>query len=116
MKTLFRVLIILVVATIIGGLMYVGVGTSGSSSDAPAFEDGRPIPSEDGGFRPVNDGDGDGFRPEGGDFRPDDEHGERGGFGFPGGVIKALVLMSIAGGIYSAIAWTGKKAKRAATS
>lgn len=112
MKTLFRVLIILVAATIIGGLMYVGVSASGSS-DTPSFEEGRPPQ-----FSPDGDNDGNSFRPEGGEFRPEgerDERGERGGFGFPGGVIKALVLMSIAGGIYSAIAGTRKKAKQSAT-
>lgn len=102
MNTLFRVLIILVVASIIGGLMYVAVDASGSSS----FEEGRP---GGGQFRPDGDGDGDAFRPEG------EGRGERGGFGFPAGIIKALVLMSIAGGIYSAIAWAGKKSKRSAT-
>ncbi len=118
MKTLFRILIILVVATIIGGLMYVGVNAS-SSSDAPSFEEGRPQSPDGAQFRPEGDDDGDGFRPEGGEFRPEggrDEHGDRGGFGFPGGVLKALVLMSIAGGIYSAIVWAGKKAKQPATS
>ncbi|HAX68348.1 MAG TPA: hypothetical protein DCY14_01950 [Anaerolineae bacterium] len=105
MKTLFRILVILVAASIIGGLMYVGVNASGSS-DTSTFEEGRRPQ-----FNP--DGDDNMFRPEG-DERG--EHGERGGFGFPGGVIKALVLMSIAGGIYSAVVWTGKKAKRVATS
>lgn len=105
MNTLFRVLIILVVASIIGGLMYVAVGASDSSGSS-TFEEGRP----GGQFRPDGDGDGDGFRPEG-----EGRRGERGGFGFPGGIIKALVLMSLAGGIYSAIAWVGKKSKRSAT-
>lgn len=103
MNTLFRVLIILVVASIVGGLMYVAVDASGSSS----FEEGRP--GGGGQFRPDGDGDGDAFRPEG------EGRGERGGFGFPGGIIKALVLMSLAGGIYSAIAWAVKKSKRSAT-
>lgn len=112
MNTLFRIVIILVVATIIGGLMYVGVSSSGSSS-ASSFEEGiRPQ------FSPDGDNDSDGFRPDSGEFRPEGEQGERGersGFGFPGGVIKALVLMTIAGGIYSGIVWTGKRAKRLAT-
>ncbi|MBI2332757.1 MAG: hypothetical protein HYU84_11470 [Chloroflexi bacterium] len=42
------------------------------------------------------------------------DHEKRdGGFGFPGGVLKALVLMSIAGGVYSVVVWAGKKAKQA---
>lgn len=96
MKTLLRVLIILVVASIIGGLMYVAVNAS-SSSNGSSLDGGRPS----GQFRP--DGDGE-----------HEERGESGGFGFPGGIIKALVLMSIAGGIYSVIVWTGKQAKRSA--
>ncbi len=96
MKTLLRVLIILVVASMLGGLMYVAVNAS-SSSNGSSLDGGRPS----GQFRP--DGDGE-----------HEERGERGGFGFPGGVIKALVLMSIAGGIYSVIVWTGKQAKRSA--
>ncbi|MFN8401582.1 MAG: hypothetical protein U0X74_16335 [Anaerolineales bacterium] len=106
MNTLFRVLIILVVAVIIGGLMYVGVSASNSSNNGfPEFEGGRQRPESSE------------FRPEGGDFRPegdfDGERGERGGFGFPGGIIKALVLMTIAGSIYSGIVWVGKKSKQA---
>ena len=104
MNTLFRVLIILVVATIIGGLMYVGVSASNSSNNGfPEFEGGRERPQ---------------FA-EGSEFRPDGDHdegrGEQGGFGFPGGVIKALVLMTIAGSIYSGIVWAGKKTKQAIT-
>lgn len=113
MKTLFRILIILAAATIIGGLMYVGVSASGSA-DAPSYEEGSRSQ-----FNSDGDHDGDGFRPEGGEFRPegerDGERGERGGFGFPGGIIKALVLMTIAGGIYSAIVGVKKKAKQPAT-
>lgn len=98
MNTLFRVLIILVVAVIIGGLMYVGVSASNSSNNGfPEFEGGRQ-------------------RPEGSEFRPEGDHdgerGERGGFGFPGGIIKALVLMTVAGSIYSGIVQVGKKSKQ----
>ena len=101
MNTLFRIFVILVVAALIGGLMYVGVSASNSSASFGDFEEGegRPQPSEGGEFRPEQDHD-------------DHEGGRDGGFGFPGGVIKAVVLMSIAGGIYSAIVWTGKKAKK----
>ena len=76
MKILFRVLVILVVAAIFGGLMYAGVSAMDSTSTNFEGFDGdedRPAP------------------PEGAEFRPDhDEDGEReGGFGFPGGMIKA---------------------------
>jgi hypothetical protein len=96
MKTLFRILVILVVTAIVGGLMYAGVSASGSST--ANFEDGEGRPQ----------------LPDGAEFRPErEEHeGRDGGFGFPGGVIKSLVLMSLAGGIYSAIMWTGRKTKR----
>jgi hypothetical protein len=99
MKTLFRVLVILVMASIIGGLMYAGVSALGSSTTN--FEEGEGRPQ----------------RPEGAEFRPEhDEHENRGdGIDLPGGVVKALVLMSVAGGIYSAIVWAGKKAKRFAS-
>lgn len=111
MKTVIRILIILVVTSMIGGLMYVGVSASNSSTTAgfPEFEGERQRPQ----FGEESE-----FHPEGGEFRPDgdgDRRGERGGFGFPGGVVKALVLMTIAGGIYSAIVWTGKKAKQTIT-
>jgi hypothetical protein len=98
MKTIFRVLIILVATTVIGGLMYVGVSAFDSSASFGDFEEGEDRPQ----------------LPEGAEFHPErEEHEEReGGFGFPGGVIKALVLMSIAGGVYSAVVWTGKKSKR----
>lgn len=97
MKTIFRVLVILVAASIIGGLMYAGVSASGSSTANFEEGEGRPQP------------------PEGAEFRPEGEREEReGGFGVPTGIIKALVLMLVAGGIYSAIVWTGKKAKRIA--
>lgn len=109
MKTVFRVLVILVVTTIIGGLMYMGVGASDSGTTGfPEFEENGERPQ----FAEESE-----FRPEGGDFRPEgghDERGEEGGFGFPAGIIKALVLMSVAGGIYSAVVFAGKKAKRAA--
>ena len=100
MKTLFRVLIILVAASLIGGLMYAGVSASGPTTSLPNFEEGEERPE----------------LPEGMEFRPEGGERDEGGLGFPGGVIKAIVLMSIAGGIYSVIVWTGKKAKRTATS
>ena len=100
MNTVFRVLVILVVTTIIGGLMYVGVSASDSGTTGfPEFEENGDLPQF---------AEGSEFRPEG----DHDERGEEGGFGFPGGVIKALVLMSVAGGIYSAVVWMGKKPKR----
>lgn len=99
MKTLFRVLVILVAASVIGGLMYAGVSASDSPASFGDFDEGDEV-------RPQ--------LPEGTEFRPEREEHDEGSFGFPGGVIKAVVLMSIAGGVYSAIVWAGRKAKRVA--
>ncbi|MDP1548455.1 MAG: hypothetical protein Q8L87_20780 [Anaerolineales bacterium] len=92
MKTLFRILVILIIASMIGGLMYAGVSAAG---DAPSLENERPR------------------LPEGEQFRPEREGpAERDGIDLPGGMVKALALMSIAGGIYSATVWAGRKAKQ----
>ena len=105
MNTLFRIFVILVVAALIGGLMYVGVNASNSYTSFGDFDEGEGFPQRS---------DGDEFRPEHDEFEEQEgrEGGQDGGFGFPGGVLKAVVLMSIAGGIYSAVAWAGKKAKK----
>lgn len=101
MKTFFQILVILAVATLIGGLMVVSVNAA-----SPARDDGQGAVS----VEQVNpDTDGEAFRPEG------EGRDEGGAFGFPAGVIKALVLMSISGGIYSTVASAGKKAKRTAS-
>lgn len=100
MNIFFRTLIILVVTTIIGGLMFAGVTVLDTLDD-----NGQPdvdvirLPSTESRE----------FRPDG-----DDQDGRDGGFGFPGGIIKTLALMSIAGGVYSVIVWTSKQAKRSA--
>jgi hypothetical protein len=101
MKIVFQVLVILVIAALIGGLMYAGVSAADSSS-VPSFDGERleqPGAEE--------------FTLEGREFRPDGGHDERDGeAGLPGGVVKALMLMSFAGGVYSTVVWAGKKAKR----
>ena len=79
MTTLYRILIILVVASIIGGAIYMAVGGGGSSS-------GQEPPQ----MRP--DGQ---HRPEGGD-------GREGGDELPFGILKSLVIMSVASGVYLA--------------
>ena len=78
MTTLYRILIILVVATIIGGAIYMAVGGGDSAGQPSAL-----IRS------------GDQSRPEGGEDR-------EGGDGLPFGILKSLVIMSVASGVYLA--------------
>jgi hypothetical protein len=78
MTTLYRILIILVVASIIGGAIYIAIGGGSTASQQP--------PQMRSGDRP---------RPEGG------EDGE-GGDGLPIGILKSLVIMSVASGMYVA--------------
>ena len=78
MTTLYRILIILVVASIIGGAIYMAVGGGSSAGQQSA-----PIRSRD---QP---------RPEGGE-------GREGGDGLPFGILKSLVIMSVASGVYLA--------------
>ena len=78
MTTLYRILIILVVATIIGGAIYIAVGGGDSAGQQP------PQMRSDGHSRP-----------EGGE-------GREGGDGLPFGILKSLVIMSVASGVYLA--------------
>jgi len=92
MKTIGRILIILAVFSALSGLMMLAVNASGTSAVPTGF-DGAPSQ-----FRPEGDGDGDGVRPEGGEFRP--EHGERGGAGGSGsrwafGLVKNVGIMAV---------------------
>lgn len=81
MTTLYRILVILAVAFLIGGVMYAVVGGNGSSSSVPQ-----------GGEFP-----GDAHtRPEG-----HEEGGERGEGGeLPFGWIKSLILMLVGAGLF----------------
>ena len=78
MTTLYRILIILIVASIIGGAIYMAVGGGSTASQQPPQmrSDDQP-------------------RPEGGEDR-------EGGDGLPFGILKSLVLMSVASGVYLA--------------
>lgn len=78
MTTLYRILVILVVAFMIGGVMYAAAGGSGSSTSALQTEG---VPQ------------GERVRPEG-----HDEGGEGGGL--PIGWIKSLVLMAVGAGVF----------------
>lgn len=87
MKTIGRILIILAAFSVLAGLMVLAVNASGGSSSAPGF-DGAP-PQFEG-----KEGRG-GFRPEGGETRPEfGERGERGG-GWMFGLTKNLVVISL---------------------
>lgn len=78
MTTLYRILIILIVASIIGGAIYMAVGGGSTASQQPPQmrSDDQP-------------------RPEGGEDR-------EGGDGLPFGILKSLVIMSVASGVYLA--------------
>ena len=78
MTTLYRILIILVVAAMIGGAIYLAVGGGDSAGQQP------PQMRSDGQSRP-----------EGGE-------GREGGDGLPFGILKSLVIMSVASGVYLA--------------
>ena len=91
MKTLGRILIILVVFAALSGLMIVGVNASGSSTSNFRGEGGE--------FRPAGDQEGfppPGFRPEG--FEEHGERGERRGGGISGlmfGAIKNTLVIGL---------------------
>ena len=78
MKTLFRILIILVVASLIGGAIFAAVNGNGSASQRSSFQ-----------------------RPEGDRPHPEGDHeGHDGGFGLPFGVFKSFAVISIIAVVY----------------
>ena len=77
MSTLYRTLVLLVIATLIGGLFYAAVGSGDSTTGLPAPADGQP-------------------RPEGGEERDGETD-------LPLGMVKSLAIMSIASGVYLAV-------------
>ena len=84
MKILGRTILILAVFAILSGLMVTAVNASGTN--APDF-DGAPQ------FRP--DGDGDGFRPEGGENRRERGEGGLNGPRWLFGLIKNVGVMAV---------------------
>jgi hypothetical protein len=89
MKILFRVLVILVVASLIGGAIFALVNVSGAASQRSSVQ--RP--------------EGDRFRPEGGE-----RDQSNGGFFLPFGMIKNLAVISIIAAIYLHLGkWFGKR-------
>jgi hypothetical protein len=93
MKTVFKILVILVAAVLVGGLFY-GAVTASSSSASQQVSLERPT---DGGI------------PSGGAFvRPDRE--ETNGIQFPVDALKNLVIISVVSVIYLNVAkWLGRR-------
>jgi hypothetical protein len=93
MKTIFKILVILVLAAVVGGVFY-GVVTATSSG---ADQSSRPE------------------WPTNGEFSADgqathSDQGEAGGMQFPADAIKNLAIISIVGVIYlNATRWLGSK-------
>jgi hypothetical protein len=89
MKTIGRILIILVVFSALSGLIVLAVNASGTSAASAGFDGARPQLSSN-----VNEG---GFNPEGAQGRH--ERGERGGHegggGWAFGLVKNMGVMTI---------------------
>jgi hypothetical protein len=84
MKTIFKILVILVVAALVGGLFY-GVVTATSSGTSQS--------------RPVNE-----------QFNRPNRVGEAGGIQFPADSIKSLAIISLVSLVYlNAPKWLGRK-------
>lgn len=101
MKTLFRILVILVVASLIGGAIYALVNVGGIGSQQNSFR-----PRE--GIQQFTPGNNPGFRPEGGG-RGDRERGGGGSLGLGFGLLKnSLVIAVIAVLYFNAAKWFEK--------
>jgi hypothetical protein len=84
MKTIFKILVILVVAVLVGGMLY-GVVTAASSGVDQSSIAERPT---------------DGQFPADGEFSPPDRDDLDGGIQFPADAIKNLAIISIVSVIY----------------
>jgi hypothetical protein len=97
MKVLFRILVILVVASLVGGAMFALVNVSGNGTQQRSFQ------RHEGGQFSENNG---GFRPDGGRDR---EGGRGGALGLGFGLIKNLAIVAIVAIVYlNATKWFGK--------
>ncbi|MBL8078563.1 MAG: hypothetical protein JNM55_11420 [Anaerolineales bacterium] len=93
MNTVFKILVILVGATLVGGLLY-GVVTVTSSSQSPQFTEGSSS----------------GQLPPDGNFDRPDHDGESSGIQFPMDSIKNLAIISVVGALYfNAAKFLGKR-------
>jgi hypothetical protein len=101
MKVLFRILVILVVASLVGGAMFALVNVSGNGTQQRSFQ------HQEGGQSPQNNG---GFRTDGGRER---EGGRGGMLGFGFGLLKNLAVISVIAVIYlNWTRWFGKATKQ----
>ncbi len=88
MKTMFQVLVILVVAILVGGLFYGAVTASSSGTDQTAMSE---RPHSEGGFERHEDG-------------------ESGGIQFPADAVKNLLIITVIATLYVNISRWIKKA------
>ena len=108
MKTIFRILVILVVASLIGGVLYALVNVTGVGARPNSFrsrEGGQQfVPGNDPGISPDNNG---GHRPGFGGRGDRKRRGGMLGFGF--GLIKNLLLVAVIAVIhFKAMKWFAK--------
>ncbi|CAG0977693.1 hypothetical protein ANAEL_01547 [Anaerolineales bacterium] len=91
MKTLFRILVILTVAVLVGGLFYGAVTAASSGADQPtSFE-----------------------HPTDGEFVPRDRE-EPDGIAFPADALKNLVIITVISALYLNVPkWLGRKKPKA---
>ena len=90
MKTSFQILVILVVAALIGGIMYGMVNAAGAQTQTRGdFDGGRPVPPN-------------------GEFREGGHEPSEGGVTLPFGAVKSLAVVSMIGAPYF---WWRNKAK-----
>ncbi|MBI5352520.1 MAG: hypothetical protein HZB50_07785 [Chloroflexi bacterium] len=101
MKVIFRILVILVAASLIGGAIVALVNVSGTGSQQNSFR-----PSE--GNRQFNPDDNLGFRPDSGG-REDHERGGGGILGLGFGLLKNMLVIAVIAILYfNATKWFGK--------
>ena len=84
MKTIFKTLVILVLAVLVGSLFYGAVTVISSGTDQSSM----PARSTDGQF------------PADGEFSPHDREGDVGGLQFPADAVKNLAIISIVSVVY----------------
>ena len=90
MKAIYKILVIIVVAVLVGGVFYGVVTTSFSGTDQSTSSFERPAPADG--------------------FSPPDREGGADGIQFPAESIKNLAIISVVGVIYLNTArWLGRK-------